>query len=856
MSNNKNIVKRHLFLMQKIAVLMVWLVSFSTAHANSVKADIQETNTVVGKPVNIIITARAPIRHSDIELSNSMNMGLITRKAEIDEKPNVSGLQIDLCEIKNDEEKYNNDIIEITRFTYTVTPQTSGDFTIPPFAVKFVLPRKYSSKLVDTVIKTKPLKLHVSKITVTFDSAGGTNVAPRAAIFNAPLALPPEPTREGYRFAGWFAGDCEKEFNSSTKITNTGNFTLYAKWRENNEQVDEMTAVATLDKKETIIGEHVNLRIEIKSSEGGTVKTSPNVPGLKIEIIEKTNKVYTYKVTPDTIGVYEIPSFKILVGNTIIKTNSLRLEVAELNINAENDPSAAALKSTIADLKYKSELGDIVSQALLGYCYMIGKGVPKSVSEAVRLWSSAAQNGDAMAMFNLGLCYDEGIGTKKDINKATNLILKAAEQGNAQAQMRVGLMYLSQEYFIDDVKIFMRFQGNSKYREKEALYRDEMALIWFTKAAEQGDPEGLYYSAKLLFKRNAKEKGANYFKKSAEKDHGLSQSMWGNCLYYGDGVTQNKLEAVKWYRKAAEKNIFSAQFAMAMVYLTGQGDVKNEKEAYKWALIALTHSSDDESTKNTKEMVSHLESILSKPQIDEARQMAKSFLSGNQSDISESRPEDESAKNNKGRSGTGFFITTNGFIITNRHVVENATKIEVITKNGNKTAQVVKSDISHDLALLKIDGDYDALAILSSKNVKMGHSAFTIGFPNINLQGFSPKYTKGNIAALSGVEDDSSCFQISVPIQPGNSGGALINDQGNVIGVICSKLSAEIALDSSGSLPENVNYAIKSSFLLAFLESVDKLKNLLICPESTQIPESEILDKATSSTVLIFAYTD
>jgi TPR repeat protein len=461
-----------------------------------------------------------------------------------------------------------------------------------------------------------------------------------------------------------------------------------------------------------------------------------------------------------------------------------------------------------------------------------------------------------MAMFQLALCYDKGIGTKKDINKASDLFLKSAEGGNAQAQLRVGLMYLSQKYFIDELKIFMRQQDNSKYDEIEALYREREALKWFTKAAEQGDPEALYYSAKLLFKTNEKEEGANYFKKAAEKDHGLAQSMWGNCLYYGNGVIKNKLEAVKWFRKAAEKNIFAAQFAMALVYLTGEGDVKNEKEAYKWALIALTHASDDESTKNTKEMVSHLESILTKPQIDEARQMAKSFLSGNQNDISESPPEDESAKNKNGRSGTGFFITTNGFIITNRHVVENASKIEVITTSGTKIAQVVKSDISHDLALLKIDGEYDALAIMSSKEVKMGHSAFTIGFPNINLQGFSPKYTKGDIAALSGIGDDSSCFQISVPIQPGNSGGALFNDQGNVIGVICSKLSAEIALDSSGSLPENVNYAIKSSFLLAFLESVDKLKDLLICPASAQIAESDILDKATTSTVLIFAYTD
>src|SRR6202044_2087941 len=102
----------------------------------------------------------------------------------------------------------------------------------------------------------------------------------------------------------------------------------------------------------------------------------------------------------------------------------------------------------------------------------------------------------------------------------------------------------------------------------------------------------------------------------------------------------------------------------------------------------------------------------------------------------------------------------------------------------------------------------------------LGDTVATIGFPDPGLQGFAPKLAKGEIASLSGAGDDTRYFQISVPVQPGNSGGALVDEHGNVVGIVSAKLDEAIALAASGALPKNVNYAIKSSFLLGFLESV------------------------------------
>lgn len=104
--------------------------------------------------------------------------------------------------------------------------------------------------------------------------------------------------------------------------------------------------------------------------------------------------------------------------------------------------------------------------------------------------------------------------------------------------------------------------------------------------------------------------------------------------------------------------------------------------------------------------------------------------------------------------------------------------------------------------------------------MNLGATVGTVGFPDPLLQGFAPKEAKGEIASLTGIQDDPRWFQISTPVQPGNSGSALVDARGNVVGVVWAKLDLAAAVVYSGTLPENVNYAIKSSFLLSFLESV------------------------------------
>jgi len=138
--------------------------------------------------------------------------------------------------------------------------------------------------------------------------------------------------------------------------------------------------------------------------------------------------------------------------------------------------------------------------------------------------------------------------------------------------------------------------------------------------------------------------------------------------------------------------------------------------------------------------------------------------------------------------------------------------------------------------------------------MRLGSTAATVGFPNVGLQGFSPKLAKGEIASLAGVQDDARHFQISVLVQPGNSGGALVDDRGNVIGVVVAKLSQKAALATTGTLAENVNYALKSSHLLSFLESVPEVATKLKEPITVDRKFENVIKDAEQSAVLLLVY--
>jgi len=173
-------------------------------------------------------------------------------------------------------------------------------------------------------------------------------------------------------------------------------------------------------------------------------------------------------------------------------------------------------------------------------------------------------------------------------------------------------------------------------------------------------------------------------------------------------------------------------------------------------------------------------------------------------------------------AGTGWPIAQ-GYVVTSYHIVDGKTKIKVQLANGDRLdAKPVLADQANDLIFLKVENSEKLPPSLniSSNEATKGTDVFTIGFPFISVMGGNAKVTNGIVNATSGLNDDPRMYQVSTQIQPGNSGGPLLNMKGEVIGIIASKLSDIYMLRTAGSIPQNVNYAVKVSYLEALFSSL------------------------------------
>jgi uncharacterized protein len=173
----------------------------------------------------------------------------------------------------------------------------------------------------------------------------------------------------------------------------------------------------------------------------------------------------------------------------------------------------------------------------------------------------------------------------------------------------------------------------------------------------------------------------------------------------------------------------------------------------------------------------------------------------------------------KTSSGTGFFITRQGHILTNAHVVDGCKDITVQQPGGpTVSANAVTTDKQNDLALLQTAAPAPAVATLrGSRPIRPGESVIAFGFPLSGMMSSGGVLTTGTVNALSGTGDDTRYLQISAPIQPGNSGGPLLDTTGAIVGVTTKSISTNRAARLYGATPQNVNFAIKPEVIRTFL---------------------------------------
>ena len=179
-------------------------------------------------------------------------------------------------------------------------------------------------------------------------------------------------------------------------------------------------------------------------------------------------------------------------------------------------------------------------------------------------------------------------------------------------------------------------------------------------------------------------------------------------------------------------------------------------------------------------------------------------------------------KLNQASFGTGFIVSKEGHVVTAYHNIKDKEQVLVgpigpAGSNRYVVAQVVRTDPRKDLALLKTKLTGNALRISSWSDVPIGLEVYAIGYPQPRIQGISRKITQGIINGDRTETGNEGYFQFSAETQKGNSGGPLFAPDGSVIGVVRAKLNALSVAEKTKDLPQNVNYAIKSSTLLTFL---------------------------------------
>jgi S1-C subfamily serine protease len=186
---------------------------------------------------------------------------------------------------------------------------------------------------------------------------------------------------------------------------------------------------------------------------------------------------------------------------------------------------------------------------------------------------------------------------------------------------------------------------------------------------------------------------------------------------------------------------------------------------------------------------------------------------------------DRSSVTQKAKQGTGFLVNKEGYVVTNFHVIDGAKEITVKGIKGDYNTpfqlDVVAVDRQLDLALLKINTklitfDEPPYAIGNSKAVDQAADIFALGYPMKSTMGTEIKVTTGIVNSASGYKGSISEFQISASVQPGNSGGPLLDKDGNIVGVVSAKIKSKEV--------DNVGYAVKSDYLTFFLEQIGDIE--------------------------------
>ena len=200
-------------------------------------------------------------------------------------------------------------------------------------------------------------------------------------------------------------------------------------------------------------------------------------------------------------------------------------------------------------------------------------------------------------------------------------------------------------------------------------------------------------------------------------------------------------------------------------------------------------------------------------------------------------------------TGSGFYVNA-GNIVTAAHVVHGC---KAMSLSDGSPVGVVLADDDLDLAVLSSGKVSDVwLNLLAEVRPRLGETVYALGYPYLGLLNQGLAVTGGNVSAMGGIDPSEVRIMVSAPVQPGNSGGPLVNSHGDVVGVVVSRIDDMSIFDETGTLPQNMNFAVPPAALVEFLQRAT------VTPTPVTVEDIDISrglpDEMRDSVVPLFCY--
>ena len=372
---------------------------------------------------------------------------------------------------------------------------------------------------------------------------------------------------------------------------------------------------------------------------------------------------------------------------------------------------------------------------------------------------------------------------------------------------------------------------------------------------------------------------AEWYRRAAEQRHGGAQLNLGVLYSNGDGVPTDYIQALMWTSLAASQGVEGATAARNSVadQMTGEQVTAGERLARAWRpnqeVTTSTRGSRPTGHTGSRKRIGSIQRQLASlgydpgpadgilgPRTRDAmrtfqakeglpatgavstvfEEALRSALAGRDTSAQDTSPFELVS------SGSGFIVSNQGHVLTNDHVIAECRDVRIPL---SRSAAVVARDAGSDLALLKIPPAEvgDVARFRQGRGIRSGDDVVVVGFPLRGLLASEANVTRGAVSALAGPKEDRRLFQLTAPVQPGNSGGPVLDASGNVVGVVMAKLNALQIARTTGDIPQNVNFAVSAGTVRSFLDTQSVPYHT--APSTVELRPADVAARAKTFTV-------